>query len=178
MVAVPAYVCGPCTHMQCSQKNALGLVELELQTSEPPRGCWGPDSGSSARAPVALTADRVSSWHQASLVSPTRENLFTQRPCKHPRNLESLSYCSLPDSFISSAIGNHESLWCWTPSTGEGTDAAALEQKSVHSWPQCVWEPGLGQGTPFLPTATAYCFFLFALVSSGNIWISASNTTI
>lgn len=130
MVAVPAYVCGPCTRMQCGQKSALGLVELELQTSEPPHGCWGPDSGSSARAPGALTADRVSSRHQASLVSPTRENLFTQRPCKYPRNLESLSYCSLPESFISSAVGNHESLWCWTPSTGEGTDAAALEQKS------------------------------------------------
>lgn len=180
MVALSAYVCGPYTHMQCSQKSALGLLELELQTSEPPCGCWGPNSGSSARAPGALTADRVSSpypafkpslSHQGELVYPKAlqapQELGEPQLLLPPRFLHFLCY-----------LGNHERLWCWTLSTGgrhrHGRMRAEIKCAHGHS----VWEPGWGQGTPLYQQQQPYCLFLFVLVSLGNIWISASNTTI
>lgn len=172
MVALPAYVCGPCTRTQCSQRSSLGLLELELQTSELPCGCWGPNSGSSPRAPGALTADCVSCLsHQGELVYPKAlpapQALGEPQLLLPPRFLHFLCY-----------LVSHESLWCWTPSPG-GKAQTWLHQSrnQVHSRP-VVWEPSLGQGTPLSPPATALLFLSLCSCSFGWHWISASKTTI
>lgn len=80
---------------------------------------------------LLLTMSPVHTRH-SSLVSPTRENMFTQRPCKHPQELWRAS-ATAPSQIPSFPLLSSQS---WEPvmldpiHQEKGTDMAALEQKS------------------------------------------------